>query len=215
MTTLPAIVWIALGLSGLAATGPRPRPSPSRRSLPTQRVASYDLKATLDPDKHSVVGTEHLRWTDRSYRPVASLYFHLYLNAFEGPDSTFMVEKARYGTFRSDVQIKKGEWGWIDMKSASQAGRAATIVYVHPDAGPMADHTVVRVDLPSPIPSGATGEVDREFFDQLPRVVARTGYFAQYHLIAQVVSEGGGPGAAWRTQRNGSEVDLPRGSSLQ
>jgi peptidase M1-like protein len=151
----------------------------------SQRVASYDLRAVLDPGKHTVEGKEHLRWLNRSDRPVSSLYFHLYLNAFEGPESTWMTEKVRYGAFRSDVPTKKGEWGWIDLKSVSQAGKAARFVFVHPDAGPETDHTVVRVDLPDAIAPGATGEVDVEFHDQLPRVVARTGYFDRYHLIAQ------------------------------
>ena len=151
----------------------------------SQRVASYDLKAVLDPDKHTVDGKEHLRWLNRSDRPVSSLYFHLYLNGFEGPGSTWLIEKARYGAFRSGVETKKGEWGSIEVTTVAQGGKPAKLVYVHPDGGPDTDHTVVRVDLPDAIAPGATGEVDLEFHDQLPRVIARTGYFAQYHLIAQ------------------------------
>ena len=151
----------------------------------SQRVASYDLQAVLDPAKHTIEGREHLRWLNRSDKPIASLYFHLYLNGFEGPTSTFMTEKARYGAFRSGVETKKGEWGFIDLKTASQAGKAAKLVYVHPDSGPETDRTVVRVDLADAIAPGATGEIDLEFHDQLPRVVARTGYFDKYHLIAQ------------------------------
>src|SRR3984957_12235343 len=151
----------------------------------SQRVASYDLQATLDPDKHTVEGKEHLRWLNRSDRPVASLYFHLYLNGFEGPGSTWMTEKAHYGAFRSDVPTKKGEWGSIDLKSVSQAGKAAKFVHLPPDAGPETDHTVIRVDLPDAIAPGATADVDLEFHDQLPRVVARTGSFDHYHLAAQ------------------------------
>jgi hypothetical protein len=67
----------------------------------------------------------------------------------------------------------------------TQGGKAATVVYVHPDGGPATDRTVVRVDLPEAIAGGATGEIDIEFHDQLPRVIARTGYFKQYHLVAQ------------------------------
>jgi hypothetical protein len=151
----------------------------------SQRVASYDLEASLDPVKHTIEGKEHLRWLNRSDKPIASLYFHLYLNGFESPTSTFMTEKARYGAFRSGVETKKGEWGFIDLQTVSQAGKAAKLVFVHPDGGPETDHTVVRVDLPEAIAPGATGELDLAFHDQLPRVVARTGYFEQYHLIAQ------------------------------
>ena len=151
----------------------------------SQRVASYDLKATLDPAKHTVEGKERLRWLNRSDRPIASLYFHLYLNGFEGPGSTFMIEKARYGGFRSGVETKKGEWGYIDVGAVTQAGAPAKITFVHPDGGPETDHSVIRVDLPRAIGPGETGEVDLDFHDQLPRVIARTGYFDSYHLIAQ------------------------------
>ena len=96
-----------------------------------------------------------------------------------------MSERARYGAFRSDVATKKDEWGYIDVKSVTQGGKEAKVVFVHPDGGRDTDHSVIRVDLPEPIPPGATGEVDVAFFDKLPRVVARTGYFDQYHLIAQ------------------------------
>ncbi|HEY8089369.1 MAG TPA: M1 family metallopeptidase [Polyangiaceae bacterium] len=151
----------------------------------SQRVASYDLRATLDPAKHTVDGTEHLRWLNRSDRPIKSLYFHLYLNAFEGPESTFMKEKALYGAFRSDVRIEKGEWGYVDLKSVTLAGKPAAVTFVHPDGGPSTDRTVVRVDLPEAVAAGTTAELDIVFHDQLPRVVARTGYFDRYHLVAQ------------------------------
>jgi len=162
------------------------RPSPGGDGQPmSQRVASYDLKAALDPARHTVEGSEHLRWLNRSDRPIRSLYFHLYLNAFEGSGSTFMREKERYGAFRSGVPTEKGEWGYIDLKSVAEAGKPATFMFVHPDGGPATDHTVVRVDLPDAVAPGATAELDLAFHDQLPRVVARTGYFGQYHLVAQ------------------------------
>jgi hypothetical protein len=151
----------------------------------SQRVASYDLKATLDPAKHTVDGTEHLRWLNRSDRPIKSLYFHLYLNGFEGEGSTFMTEKARYGAFRSGVATEKGEWGYVDLKSVAMGGKPAAVTFVHPDGGPSTDRTVVRVDLPDAVAAGATADLDLAFHDQLPRVIARTGYFDTYHLVAQ------------------------------
>jgi hypothetical protein len=151
----------------------------------SQRVASYRLEAVLDPVKHTVEGKEHLDWTNRSARPVRSLYFHLYLNGFEGQGSTFLSEMARYYQFRDGIELKQGEWGYIELKSVSQAGKTAAWAFVHPDGGPPTDHSVVRVDLPEPVAPGATAAIDIAFHDQLPRVIARTGYFKQYHLVAQ------------------------------
>lgn len=151
----------------------------------SERVADYELRAVVDPAKHTIEGSEKLRWKNRSDRAVRTLYFHTYLNGFEGPGSTWMTEKARYGKFRSGVEIKAGEWGYIDVRSISQAGRPARMRYVQPDGGPATDRSVLRVDLPDPVPPGGEAALDIAFHDQLPRVIARTGWFGSYHLVAQ------------------------------
>ncbi|HYZ88852.1 MAG TPA: M1 family metallopeptidase [Myxococcales bacterium] len=151
----------------------------------SQRVADYRLEAVLDPARHTIEATERLTWRNRSALAVRSLYFHLYLNAFEGPGSTFMTEKARYGGFRSGVDVEKGEWGYIDLRRVRQGEADLRWRFVHPDSGPETDHTVIRLDLAQPVPPGGTAVVEFEFFDQLPRVVARSGYFGTFHLVAQ------------------------------
>jgi hypothetical protein len=152
----------------------------------SDRVVDYQITASLDPVKHTVDGKESLTWRNRSDKAVSSIYLHLYLNGFEGNGSTFMTEKNRPGfEFRSDVGIKDGEWGHIEVRKATQAGAAARMSFVHPDAGPDTDHSVMRVDLATPVPPGATTTLQIDFFDQLPRVVARTGYFGTFHLIGQ------------------------------
>ncbi|HWE24792.1 MAG TPA: M1 family metallopeptidase, partial [Myxococcales bacterium] len=143
------------------------------------------LEAVLDPVHHTVAGKERLAWRNRSALAVRSLYFHLYLNAFEGSGSTFMTEKTRYGGFRTGVDIEKGEWGYIELRKVQQDGADLAWNFVHPDGGPESDHTVVRIDLSRPVPSGGTAVVDLEFFDQLPRVVARSGWFGTFHFVAQ------------------------------
>jgi hypothetical protein len=151
----------------------------------SQRVASYKLKAKLDPEKHTIEGSESLHWTNRSAVPIKSVYVHLYLNAFESAGSTFMTERAQYGAFRSGVETKKGEWGYSEITRATQGDKTVPWTFVHPDGGPASDHTVVRLDLPSAVPPGESTDIAMEFHDQLPRVVARTGYFDKFHLVAQ------------------------------
>jgi hypothetical protein len=151
------------------------------------RVADYNLEAVLDPVHHTIEGKERLLWKNRSAVPVGSLYVHLYLNAFEGPGSTFAREHQRYGGFRSDLhtKTKQGEYGYIELKKVLQGAAPVPWVFVHPDGGPETDHTVARLDLPAAVPPGGTAVIDFEFHDQLPRVVARTGWFGNYHLVAQ------------------------------
>ena len=155
------------------------------RSGAAERVADYELTAQLDPDRHTVEGHERLTWTNRSDQPVRSLFFHLYLNAFESSGSTFFTEMVRYGGFRSGVKTRKGEYGFTELRSVSAQGKALRWMYVHPDGGPETDHTVVRVALEEPVAPHATITLEIDFHDQLPRLVARTGYFDKFHLVAQ------------------------------
>jgi len=152
----------------------------------SDRVVNYDIAATLDPVKHIVDGQEKLTWRNRSNREVRAVYLHLYLNGFEGNNSTFFSEKRSKGFgFRSAVNTEDGEWGHIQLNKVEQGGTAVPWLFVHPDGGPDTDHSVVRFDLPTPVPAGGSTTIDINFQDQLPRVVARTGYFGTFHLVGQ------------------------------
>ena len=152
----------------------------------SERVVDYTIAATLDPVKHTVAGKEKLTWRNRSAVPVRSVYLHLYLNAFEGAGSTFFTEKRNNNTgFRSGVDTEKGEWGHTELRSVQQGGAKVAWSFVHPDNGPASDHTVVRLDLPAEVAAGASTTLDIDFFNQLPRVIARTGYFGTFHLVGQ------------------------------
>ena len=153
----------------------------------SDRVVRYAIDATLDPDKHTVDGKETLSWRNRSDRAVSTVYLHLYLNAFDGPGSTFFTERGvlRGGGARPPMGAEKGRWGYVDLQRVEQAGVPVTWSYVHPDNGPATDHTVVQLDLPQPVPPHGTTDLDIDFHDQLPRVVARTGWSDTFHLVAQ------------------------------
>jgi len=162
--------------------GPRTGQEPTL----SDRVVSYDISATLDPAAHTVDGRETLVWRNRSDREIRAVYLHLYLNAFEGYDSTFFSEHRNLGfEFRSEVPVHDGDWGHIELASVRQGGAVVPWSFAHPDNGPETDHTVVRLDLPSPVGPGASTALDIAFHDQLPRVVARTGYFGTFHLVGQ------------------------------
>ena len=161
---------------------------PRTGSEPTlsDRVVKYRIEATLDPDKHTIDGRQQLTWRNRSDRPVSAVYLHLYLNAFEGAGSTFYTEQRESGFgFRSGVKVDKGGWGYTRLRKVEQDGAKVAWRYVHPDNGPATDRTVVRFDLPTPVAPGASTTLDIDFFDQLPRVSARTGYYGTFHLVGQ------------------------------
>ncbi|WP_028100416.1 M1 family metallopeptidase [Pseudoduganella violaceinigra] len=152
----------------------------------SDRVVDYRIEASLDPVKHTIDGKQRLAWRNRSAQPVRSVYLHLYLNAFQNGNSTFHTEQRRNGNgIRNSELSKDNEWGYTELRSVQQGGAKVPWTFVHPDGGPAADQTVVRMDLPQPVAPGASTTLDIDFFDQLPRVMARTGYFDSFHLVAQ------------------------------
>ncbi len=161
-------------------------PRSGREKTLSDRVVRYEIRARLDPRKHTVEGRQKLRWRNRSAQPVCAVYLHLYLNAFEGTGSTFMTGQRERGFgFRSEVPIDDGEWGYLRLERVRQGERPVRWRFVQPDGGPATDRTVVRLDLPQPVAPGASTTLDIDFFDRLPRVSARSGYFGSFHLVAQ------------------------------
>jgi len=161
-------------------------PRSGTESTLSDRVVSYNIDASLDPEKHMVKATEKVSWKNRSHQEVRAVYLHLYLNAFEGPGSTYMTESRLPGfSARDEVAINPGEWGHIELSKVTQGDSSVPWIFVHPDGGPQTDHTVVRLDLPKAVAAGESTTLDIAFIDQLPRVLARTGYYGTFHLIGQ------------------------------
>ena len=154
----------------------------------SDRVVTYRIDAELDAAHHAVTGKQHMTWRNRSDQVVGTVYFHLYLNAFQNDGSTWFAERkvlTAHGRSRGAATLKKGEWGWIDLKRVTQDGVALKWRFVQPDGGPATDQTVVRVDLAAPVAPGATLALDIDFHSQLPRVVERTGWFGDFNLVGQ------------------------------
>ena len=154
----------------------------------SDRVVSYTIDADLDAARHIVTGKEHMAWRNRSDREVRSVYFHLYLNAFQNEGSTFFTERevlTAHGSARGNAVLEKGQWGWIRLQQVLQNGSPLAWRFVHPDGGPATDETVVRIDLAQPVPAGGTLALDIDFLSQLPRVVERTGWWGDFNLVAQ------------------------------
>jgi Peptidase family M1 domain len=152
-------------------------------------VASYniDVQLKLDDKQHPkhLEGRERLTWLNDSPDTINDLQFHLYLNAFKNEKSTFFRESG--GRLRGD-EFQSGHWGWIDvneMKIAGGEDLSSKIEFIHPDDDNDDDRTVIRVPLGKPVKPGGRITLDIKFTAQLPRVFARTGYWASFALVAQ------------------------------
>jgi Peptidase family M1 domain len=149
-----------------------------------EEIASYTLRATLDPATHQVRGEGTIRWRNASSRPASELRLHLYLNAFRNTASTWLRE----GPAAERQRLAAGGWGWIELSRLAGPGGEdllAGLEYLAPDDGNADDCTVARVPLAAPVPPGGTLELAVAFTAQLPRVVARTGFSNDFHLVAQ------------------------------
>jgi hypothetical protein len=168
-----------------------------------ERVVRYTLKASLDPELHTVDGEGRIELKNVADAPLRDLRLHLYLNGFKNDATVF--RRARVAGFRGEiagapgyVDVKKlalvGDGGaeedlWAKHEVISHRGESPQDPLRAEDAplvaGAPDDETDVRVPLPREVPPGATITLAVAFHDQLPEISERTGYRGSYHFIGQ------------------------------
>jgi len=172
---LPALLFLAFVSPARADQLPAAAP----------RVVDYQISVRLDPETKRLAGRERIVWRNPSGDTVPDLWFHLYLNAFRNTLSTFYRESG--GQLRNDA-MTEGSWGWIDvtaLRLADGTDLLPSLTFEHPDDDNADDRTVARVELPAPVPPGASVELEIEFTAQLPQVFARTGHRRDFYLVGQ------------------------------
>jgi hypothetical protein len=183
----------------LGATPAMAQQSPTLYDRPlSDRRVSYDMVVRLDPDARSVEGTERVTWRNDGPVPVSELQFHLYLNAFSGPKTTFMREGGaqhrgftssepdRWGSVEVDRMVIAADpplpHGDFDAIPSPMPGASVgvditeSIEFIRPDDGNVDDFTVMSVELPEAVQAGETIALNIDFTSKLPRVTARTGW---------------------------------------
>ena len=147
----------------------------------------YEMLVTLDVENHRLEGKQWIRWTNSGDVPTTELWWHLYLNAFSNSSTTFM-RGLDGGTLRSFGSVEDMAWGWTRVTSMTLEDGTdllATMAFVRPDDGNPDDFTVARVTLPDAVPPGASLKIETSFEAQLPKIIARTGYVGDFHLVGQ------------------------------
>jgi hypothetical protein len=149
-------------------------------------AVDYEMEVALDPVLHRLEGTQWVRWTNTTGVPTAELWWHLYLNAFANDRTTFMRGLGS-GSLRGLGPVER-DWGWIRwtrLTLADGTDLLPEVEFVRPDDGNPNDFTVARVPLPIEVPPGAAVEIEASFEAKLPRILARTGYAGDFHMIGQ------------------------------
>ncbi len=159
-------------------------PRPAGTAVSSAAVASYAMKASLDPSEHRVRGSATVRWTNRSALPQHELYWHLYLNAFESGDTIFFRSHKGPG-FRGSGLPER--WGSIELRRmfVRELGRDIWPEAEPHSPGEPADRTDIRVPLPRAVAPGEALTIELEWVSELPSLVLRTGFVRDFHMVAQ------------------------------
>ena len=150
----------------------------------SERVVAYRIDARLDATKKTIDATQVLTYRNLTGRPLDTFPFHLYLNGFQ-PTSTRVAEQKRDDP---EYELKPQEHGAIEIQKIEVDGMGdltAQLHFLHPDDDNANDRTVAELKLPRAVAPGDSVTFRIRFHDQLPEVVARTGYTRNYFLVAQ------------------------------
>jgi len=149
-----------------------------------EAVASYTLRASLDPTKHTLHGEGRIVWKNASRVPVSELWLHLYLNGFKNEKTLF--HRVPLDGFRGTESV--AGFGHITVKRFAVREMEGRDLW--PDAdrtspGDPDDETDIRVPLPRPVEAGATITADIAWDEQLPALTFRTGHVNGFHFLGQ------------------------------
>ncbi|GGG16013.1 M1 family metallopeptidase [Paenibacillus aceti] len=151
----------------------------------SNRITEYHINVKLDEQEGTLSGSETLTWTHPGKKAVNELYLHLYPNAFESSETTFMKESG--GKLRSDAMPKDG-WGAMELteiRTTDGISLLHRVQYIQPDDGNPKDRTLARVRLPISVHSGETVTLKIKFTVKLPKVFARMGKAGDFVMAGQ------------------------------
>ena len=155
-----------------------PAPAAAQVGPPQDDVASYQLEARLDPAAKQVHGRGRIDYRNPSPDRLDTLWLHLYLNAFQAPDTLWMREA---GGVHRQSGYDPAHPGWIRLEQLKLADGGAALTAEPADA----DATIARVALPAPLGPGERLSLEVEWTAQLPRVFARTGFAGDFFMVGQ------------------------------
>ncbi|UHA75259.1 M1 family metallopeptidase [Paenibacillus sp. 481] len=165
-------------------TAPQHVEQPITKPL-SERVTEYHIDVKLDESSHTLYGYQTVTWTNPGKKTVNELYFHLYPNAFQSPQSTFMKESK--GALREDKMPTDGFGGMTvtTLQTTDGFSLMNRIDYVQPDDGNELDRTVMKIRLPQPVKATEAITLKMKYEVKLPKVFARMGYSDNFVMAGQ------------------------------
>ena len=143
-----------------------------------QQRVDYRIAATLDPARNEIRGRETIRYTNRSPESLPYLWFHVEQNICAPTSVTNQLNQPPLVFLGSTFDFScQGFRGGGTLDSARVGGRPVT---------PVKFGTTMRIDLPQPLASGATLDIDFVWHFNVPGMGAgRMGHDGALYEIAQ------------------------------
>lgn len=157
-----------------------PKPQPL-----SNRVVEYHITVNLRDDGQHLDGEQTVTWTNPGRKQVSELYFHLYPNAFQSSDTTFMRESG--GKLRQDKATANSlsHLKLLKLQTLDGESLLPRLQYVRPDDGNNNDYTLVKLRLPEPVAPGKEITLHMSYEVKLPEVFARMGYSGDFVMAGQ------------------------------
>lgn len=135
-----------------------------------QQHVNYTLNVQLDVNSNILTGIEKVSYTNNSPDTLHLVYYHLYFNAFQ-PGSMMdvrsrTIEDPDRRVGNRIANLKENEIGYQHIGQLTQDGTPTTWKI---------NGTVMRVDLPSPLPPGDSTLLETHFTSQVPLQIRRSG----------------------------------------
>jgi len=172
--------WVLFLWIGMAT------PPLSAQILPGDARVSYRIEAQLFPAQKKLLAQETIVWKNTSSRPVNTLVFHLYPNAFRSEKTTYFTEAGYHR--KSKEELSTLQFGGIDvteMRVVEGEELTGKIRFISPDDGNRDDTTVAEVDLRNPVPPNGQIVLKLNFALTIPQIFSRSGQAGQYFFMGQ------------------------------
>ena len=143
-----------------------------------QQQVDTRIEVRLDDKVHYLHGFEEMQYTNHSPDTLRYIYIHLFPNGYRN-DRTVFSEQQLQNKSTAFYYAKPAQRGFIDSLNFVVDGQKASIV--------SEDNTpdIARLELPKPLPPGASAKIETPFRVKIPIVFSRMGHTGQAYYISQ------------------------------
>ncbi len=143
-----------------------------------QQRVSYEIRADLDTEEHSLRAVEYLTYYNNSPDVLETLYIHLYANAYRDLNTVYAEETKRLGRYGEAkfFKLRETERGYIDIINVIHDNRSLKFEI---------QETIMAIFLNEPMKSGDTLVLRFDFYLKIPKQFSRLGYKDKHYEVVQ------------------------------